>query len=49
MAEAKALNMELIPQDPVYTAVTIGLLAPGEEVNLDFRKKISIRYLLLNY
>ena len=21
----------------------------GEEVNLDFRKKISIRYLLLNY
>ena len=38
MAEAKALNMELIPQDPVYTAVTIGLLAPGEEVNLDVYK-----------
>lgn len=31
----KALNMELIPQDPIYTACTIGLLAPGEEPNAD--------------
>jgi hypothetical protein len=30
MNEIKGINLELIPMDPVYTAFTIGLAAPGE-------------------
>jgi hypothetical protein len=30
MSDLKALNMELIPQDPIYQAFTLGLLAPNE-------------------
>jgi hypothetical protein len=30
MSNLKALNMEIIPQDPIYQAFTLGLAAPGE-------------------
>lgn len=30
MADIKGINMELIPQDPVYTAFAVGYAAPGE-------------------
>jgi len=35
MADLKALNMELIPEDPVYTAFTLGLVQPGETPTVD--------------
>ena len=35
MADLKALNMELVPQDPIYTAFTLGLAAPGETLTTD--------------
>lgn len=35
MQDLKALNMELIPQDPIYTAFTLGLQAPGETLSTD--------------
>ena len=38
MANLKALNMELIPEDPVYTAFTLGLLQPGETPTMDIYK-----------
>lgn len=31
MQNTKALNMELIPQDPIYEAFTLGLTAPNEQ------------------
>jgi len=33
MTNNKALNMELIPQDPIYTAFTLGFKAPGETLS----------------
>ena len=30
MANLKALNMEIIPQDPIYTAFTLGFAVDGE-------------------
>ena len=38
MASLKALNMELIPEDPVYTAFNLGLLQPGETPTMDIYK-----------
>ena len=38
MSDLKALNMELVPQDPVYTAFTLGLAAPGETLTADVYK-----------
>lgn len=38
MSNLKALNMELVPQDPVYTAFTLGLAAPNETLNEDMYK-----------
>lgn len=38
MADLKALNMELVPQDPVYQAFTLGLASPGEELTPDIYK-----------
>ena len=38
MTNYKALNMELIPQDPIYTAFTLGLVAPNETPNEDIYK-----------
>ena len=38
MMDMKALNMELIPEDPVYTAFNLGLLQPGETPNMDIYK-----------
>jgi len=38
MTNYKALNMELIPQDPIYTAFTLGLVAPNETLNEDIYK-----------
>lgn len=38
MSNLKALNMELVPQDPVYTAFTLGLAAPNETLNEDIYK-----------
>lgn len=35
MNDIKAINMELIPQDPIYTAFTLGLAAPGETLTAD--------------
>jgi hypothetical protein len=35
MMDMKALNMELIPEDPVYTAFNLGLLQPGETPNME--------------
>ena len=32
MTDIKGINMELIPQDPIYTAFTVGYAAPGEEL-----------------
>ena len=32
MASSKALNMEIVPHDPIYTAFTLGFQAPGEEL-----------------
>lgn len=32
MADIKGINMEIIPQDPVYTAFAVGYAAPGEEL-----------------
>jgi hypothetical protein len=38
MRDLKALNMDLIPQDPIYQAFTLGLAAPGETLNEDIYK-----------
>jgi len=38
MSNIKALNMELIPEDPVYTAFTLGLVQPGETPSVDIYK-----------
>ena len=38
MASLKAINMELVPEDPVYTAFTLGLLQPGETPTMDIYK-----------
>ena len=38
MANLKALNMELVPEDPVYTAFTLGLVQPGEQPTVDIAK-----------
>lgn len=38
MSDIKALNLELVPQDPIYTAVTLGLAAPNETLNQDIYK-----------
>lgn len=38
MSNLKALNMELIPQDPIYQAFTLGLAAPGEILTSDIYK-----------
>ena len=38
MSDLKALNMELVPQDPVYTAFTLGLAAPNETLNENIYK-----------
>ena len=38
MSDLKALNMELVPQDPVYQAFTLGLTAPGEAPTQDIYK-----------
>lgn len=38
MQNLKALNMELIPQDPIYQAFTLGLAAPGESLNENIYK-----------
>ena len=35
MQNIKALNMELIPQDPIYQAFTLGLTAPNEIPSVD--------------
>jgi hypothetical protein len=35
MTDMKALNMELVPQDPVYQAFTLGLTQPGETPTTD--------------
>jgi len=35
MVNNKALNMELIPQDPIYTAFTLGFALPGEAITTD--------------
>jgi hypothetical protein len=35
MANSKALNMEIVPHDPIYTAFTLGFQAPGEELTPD--------------
>ena len=35
MSEMKALNMELVPQDPIYQAFTLGLTQPGETPTTD--------------
>ena len=35
MASSKALNMEIVPHDPIYTAFTLGFQAPGEELTPD--------------
>ena len=35
MSTSKALNMELIPQDPIYTAFTLGLPTAGETLTTD--------------
>lgn len=38
MVNLKALNMELIPQDPIYQAFTLGLAAPGEKLSPEISK-----------
>jgi hypothetical protein len=38
MQNLKALNMELVPQDPIYQAFTLGLAGPGEQLNEDIYK-----------
>jgi hypothetical protein len=38
MRDLKALNMDLIPQDPIYQAFTLGLAAPNETLTPDIYK-----------
>lgn len=38
MRDLKAINMDLIPQDPIYQAFTLGLAAPNETVTVDIYK-----------
>jgi hypothetical protein len=42
MNPLKALNMELVPQDPIYTAFTLGLAGSGETLTPDIAKTTFI-------
>lgn len=51
MSSIKALHMEIVPQDPIYTAVTLGLAEPGEvltpeianDTYLVIKKSVDVR------